>query len=194
MENSNSDNKKDTEKQDYLDPEEQKRSENQISEESDKKKDSDSDKSSEHWVEKDKYDELNNKFMRLAAEFDNFKKRTARERIDLLQNAAKDTIADLLPILDDFDRAKKLSDDPSSEEAFSDGVELVYQKLHSTLKKKGLKSMDSDGEVFDAELHEALTEVPAPSKGMKGKVVDTIEKGYFLNDKIIRHAKVVVGK
>jgi len=194
MENSNSDNKKDTEKQDYLDPEEQKRSENQISEESDKKKDSDSDKSSEHWVEKDKYDELNNKFMRLAAEFDNFKKRTARERIDLLQNAAKDTIADLLPILDDFDRAKKLSDDPSSEEAFSDGVELVYQKLHSTLKKKGLQSMDSDGEVFDAELHEALTEVPAPSKGMKGKVVDTIEKGYFLNDKIIRHAKVVVGK
>jgi len=194
MENNNSDNKKDTEKQDYLDPEEQKRSENQISEESDKKKDSDSDKSSEHWVEKDKYDELNNKFMRLAAEFDNFKKRTARERIDLLQNAAKDTIADLLPILDDFDRAKKLSDDPSSEEAFSDGVELVYQKLHSTLKKKGLQSMDSDGEVFDAELHEALTEVPAPSKGMKGKVVDTIEKGYFLNDKIIRHAKVVVGK
>src|SRR6056297_7431 len=194
MENSNSDNKKDTEKQDYLDPEEQKRSENQISEESDKKKDSDSDKSSEHWVEKDKYDELNNKFMRLAAEFDNFKKRTARERIDLLQNAAKDTIADLLPILDDFDRAKKLSDDPSSEEAFSDGVELVYQKLHSTLKKKGLQSMDSDGEVFDVELHEALTEVPAPSKGMKGKVVDTIEKGYFLNDKIIRHAKVVVGK
>ncbi|NBB88373.1 MAG: nucleotide exchange factor GrpE [Bacteroidetes bacterium] len=188
------DNKKDTTQTAHLDPEEQKRAENHNKEESNKKKDKKADKPADEEVSKDKFDELNNKFMRLAAEFDNFKKRTARERVDLLQNAARDTIADLLPILDDFDRAKKLSEDESSDESFSEGVELVYQKLHSTLKKNGLKTMDSDGKVFDAELHEALTEVPAPSEDLKGKVVDTIEKGYLLNDKIIRHAKVVVGK
>jgi len=132
--------------------------------------------------------------MRLVAEFENYKKRTVRERVELIQTAARDTIADLLPILDDFDRAKKLADDESSDESFSEGVELVYQKLHSTLKKRGLHAMESDGEPFDAEYHEALTEMPAPSEEMKGKVVDTIEKGYFLKEKIIRHAKVVVGK
>lgn len=187
--------KKDQAKEVTLDPEEQKRADSQGEENSDKKKGDESDSSTEEeMVSKSKYDQLNDKLIRLAAEFDNFKKRTARERVDLLQTAAKDTIADLLPILDDFDRAKKLADDESSEEFFSEGVQLVYQKLHSTLKKRGLKVMESDGEEFDAELHEALTEIPAPSDDLKGKVVDTIEKGYFLQDKIIRHAKVVVGK
>lgn len=187
--------KKDQAKEVTLDPEEQKRADSQGEENSDKKKGDESDSSTEEeMVPKSKYDQLNDKLIRLAAEFDNFKKRTARERVDLLQTAAKDTIADLLPILDDFDRAKKLADDESSDESFSEGVQLVYQKLHSTLKKRGLKVMESDGEEFDAELHEALTEIPAPSDDLKGKVVDTIEKGYFLQDKIIRHAKVVVGK
>lgn len=189
------DSKKDQAKEVTLDPEEQKRADSQGEEKSDKKKGDESDSSTEEeMVPKSKYDQLNDKLIRLAAEFDNFKKRTARERVDLLQTAAKDTIADLLPILDDFDRAKKLADDESSDESFSEGVQLVYQKLHSTLKKRGLKVMESDGEEFDAELHEALTEIPAPSDDLKGKVVDTIEKGYFLQDKIIRHAKVVVGK
>jgi molecular chaperone GrpE len=189
------DSKKDQAKEVTLDPEEQKRADSQGEENPDKKKGDESDSSTEEeMVPKSKYDQLNDKLIRLAAEFDNFKKRTARERVDLLQTAAKDTIADLLPILDDFDRAKKLADDESSEEFFSEGVQLVYQKLHSTLKKRGLKVMESDGEEFDAELHEALTEIPAPSDDLKGKVVDTIEKGYFLQDKIIRHAKVVVGK
>lgn len=189
------DSKKDQAKEVTLDPEEQKRADSQGEENSDKKKGDESDSSTEEeMVPKSKYDQLNDKLIRLAAEFDNFKKRTARERVDLLQTAAKDTIADLLPILDDFDRAKKLADDESSDESFSEGVQLVYQKLHSTLKKRGLKVMESDGEEFDAELHEALTEIPAPSDDLKGKVVDTIEKGYFLQDKIIRHAKVVVGK
>lgn len=187
--------KKDQAKEVTLDPEEQKRADSQGEENPDKKKGDESDSSTEEeMVPKSKYDQLNDKLIRLAAEFDNFKKRTARERVDLLQTAAKDTIADLLPILDDFDRAKKLADDESSDESFSEGVQLVYQKLHSTLKKRGLKVMESDGEEFDAELHEALTEIPAPSDDLKGKVVDTIEKGYFLQDKIIRHAKVVVGK
>lgn len=189
------DSKKDQAKEVTLDPEEQKRADSQGEENPDKKKGDESDSSTEEeMVPKSKYDQLNDKLIRLAAEFDNFKKRTARERVDLLQTAAKDTIADLLPILDDFDRAKKLADDESSDESFSEGVQLVYQKLHSTLKKRGLKVMESDGEEFDAELHEALTEIPAPSDDLKGKVVDTIEKGYFLQDKIIRHAKVVVGK
>jgi molecular chaperone GrpE len=100
----------------------------------------------------------------------------------------------LLPVVDDFDRAKKISDDEKTEEAFSEGVNLVYDKFKGILKAKGLKPMESTGEVFDAELHEALTEIPAPTEDLKGKIVDTIETGYTLNDKIIRHAKVVVGK
>jgi len=178
-----------------MDPEEQKRAENQSEEVADKKKGNATNGDGEvELVPKSEYDQLNDKLIRLAAEFDNFRKRTSRERVDLLQTAAKDTIADLLPILDDFDRAKKLAEDESSDESFSEGVQLVYQKLHSTLKKRGLKPMESDGEEFDAEFHEALTEIPAPTEELKGKVVETVEKGYLLQDKIIRHAKVVVGK
>lgn len=138
--------------------------------------------------------ELKDKFLRLFAEFDNYKKRTVKEKIDLMKTAAQDTMSVLLPILDDFDRAKKNADDESSPEAFSEGVMLVYNKLHSSLSQKGLKPMETNGEDFDPELHEAITEIPAPDKKMKGKIIDTIEKGYFLKDKIIRHAKVVVGK
>ncbi|NBB89368.1 MAG: nucleotide exchange factor GrpE [Bacteroidetes bacterium] len=190
--NDNKESKKTKAENAALDPEEQKRAENSDKQNDEKKKDADS--KSEEVVPKEQYDQLNDKFVRLAAEFDNYRKRTARERVDLLQTAGKETISELLPILDDFDRAKKLADDESCDEHFSEGVELVYQKLQSTLQKRGLKVMESDGEEFDAELHEALTEIPAPSEDLKGKVVETVEKGYILNDKIIRHAKVVVGK
>ena len=138
--------------------------------------------------------ELNDKYLRLLAEFENYKKRTVKEKIDLMSNAAKDTLSKLLPVLDDFDRAKKISDDKGSEEVFPDGVTMVYNKLHSTLKGIGLTEMETNGEVFDSEMHEAVTEIPAPNEEMKGKIIDTIEKGFSLNDKIIRHAKVVVGK
>jgi molecular chaperone GrpE len=138
--------------------------------------------------------ELKDKYLRLVAEFENYKKRTVREKIDLMDNAAKDTLTRLLPVLDDFDRAKKISDDEGSEEVFPDGVTMVYNKLHTTLKGIGLSAMETNGEQFDAEMHEAVTEIPAPNDDMKGKVIDTIEKGFLLNDKIIRHAKVVVGK
>ena len=138
--------------------------------------------------------ELKDKQLRLLAEFENYKKRTVKEKIDMMSNAAKNTISKLLPVLDDFDRAKKISDDEGSEEVFPDGVTMVYNKLHTTLKGLGLSEMETTGEVFDAEMHEAVTEIPAPNDDMKGKVVDTIEKGYLLNEKIIRHAKVVVGK
>jgi len=138
--------------------------------------------------------EQKDKFLRLFAEFDNFKKRNVKERLELMKTAAQDTMTALLPVLDDFDRAKSAAEDKNSEEPFSEGVMLVYQKLHNTLKQKGLEAMVSTGETFDPELHQALTEIPAPSEDLKGKVVDTIENGYLLKEKIIRHAKVVVGK
>ncbi|MDF1698444.1 MAG: nucleotide exchange factor GrpE [Saprospiraceae bacterium] len=138
--------------------------------------------------------EAKDKYLRLFAEFDNFKKRNIRERMDLLKNASQDAFSALLPVIDDFDRAKSSADDSSSEEAFSEGVLLVYNKLNSILNAKGLKKMDSTGEVFDPEMHEAITKIPAPTEEMKGKIIDTIESGYYLNDKIIRYAKVVVGE
>ena len=138
--------------------------------------------------------ELKDKYLRLFAEFDNYKKRTVKERLDLMRTAAQDTLASLLPVLDDFDRARKIAVDPNTTEHFSEGVELVYQKLYSTLKSRGLQEMESTGANFNPELHEAITEIPAPSEELKGKVVETLEKGYYLYDKIIRHAKVIVGR
>lgn len=138
--------------------------------------------------------EAKDKYLRLFAEFDNFKKRNIKERLELIKSAAQETMSTLLPVIDDFDRAKQSADDESSEEAFSEGVQLVYNKIHSVLAAKGLKAMESTGELFDPELHEAISEIPAPNDDMKGRVIDTIEKGYYLNDKIIRFAKVVVGK
>jgi len=138
--------------------------------------------------------ELKDKYLRLQAEFDNFRKRTIKEKLEFMVTAAQETMSALLPVLDDFDRAKKNAEDESSKEPFSEGVMLVYDKLYKTLEQKGLKAMTSTGEDFDPELHEAITEIPAPNEEMKGKVMDTIEKGYFLKEKIIRHAKVVVGK
>ncbi len=132
--------------------------------------------------------ELQDKYRRLYADFDNFRKRTNRERLDLIQNASKDVLTNLLPILDDMERAMKASD------GSGDGFKLIYNKFKSTLDQFGLKVMEAQGEAFDADLHEAITEIPAPNKSMKGKVVDVIERGYYLNDKILRYAKVVVGK
>lgn len=138
--------------------------------------------------------ESKDKHLRLFAEFENFKKRNTKERLELMSTAARGTIEKILPVLDDFDRAKKAAEDESSSEQLSDGVLMVYNKLHSIMSGLGVTAMETNGETFDAELHEALTEIPAPSDDMKGKIIDTIEKGYYLNDKIIRFAKVVVGK
>ena len=137
-------------------------------------------------------EEAKDKYLRLFAEFDNFKKRSVKERFELMKTAAQETITSLLPVLDDFDRAKKSAE--SGAESFSEGVSLVYNKLFSTLEHKGLKAMESTGVDFDPEWHEAITDIPAPSEEMKGKIIDTIENGYTLNDKIIRYAKVVVAK
>ncbi len=137
--------------------------------------------------------EMKDKYMRMVAEFDNYKKRSIREKLDFMKSAAQDTLSALLPVLDDFDRAKKFAEGKENAN-WDTGVDLVYQKLYSILRSKGLEPMDATGETFNPDMHEAITEIPAPNDDLKGKVVDTIEKGYRLNDKIIRHAKVVVGK
>ncbi|MXV52568.1 nucleotide exchange factor GrpE [Pedobacter sp. HMF7647] len=137
--------------------------------------------------------EANNKYLRLYAEFDNYKRRTSKERVDLLQTAGKDVVVSLLPVLDDFERALKSLDKTDDTSSIREGIYLIYQKLKNTLQQKGLKEMQAIGETFDADLHEAITNIPAPSEDLKGKVIDEAEKGYYLNDKVIRFAKVIVG-
>jgi len=135
----------------------------------------------------------NDKYLRLFAEFDNFRRRTSKERVDLLQTAGKEIIVSLLPVMDDFERAFKAMDNTDDATAVKTGVELIYSKLNNILSQKGLKPMDSVGEPFDADLHEAITNVPAPTAELKGKVLDEMEKGYYLGDKVVRFAKVIVG-
>ena len=137
-------------------------------------------------VERDKY-------LRLYSEFENFRRRTTKERLEMMQNASKDLMVELLPIVDDMERALKAMQ-KSGDSAAVEGMELIFKKLYGTLEKKGLKPMNAQGEVFDTEIHEAVTQFDAPTEDMKGKVIDELEKGYFLNDKVIRFAKVVVGK
>lgn len=135
----------------------------------------------------------NDKYIRLYSEFDNYRRRTAKEKIDLINNGASEFYKMLLPVIDDFDRALKSINEASDVEALKIGVDLIYSKFKNTLTSKGLKEMESIGQVFDAEIHEAITQIPSPSDDMKGKVIDELEKGYYLNDKVIRYAKVVVG-
>lgn len=138
--------------------------------------------------------EWKDKYLRLVAEFDNFRKRNARERLDLMQTAGKDVMVSLLDVLDDCDRAQKQVENSQDVNAIKEGVLLVFNKLRNTLQAKGLKQMVSVGQEFNADVHEAITEIPAPSKEAVGKVIDQVQPGYYLNDKIIRFAKVVVGK
>ena len=134
------------------------------------------------------------KFLRLFAEFENYKKRTAKERIDLFKTANQDVLQALLPVLDDFDRALAEIVKSDNNELFK-GVELISDKFRETLKNKGLEQIEiRTGDVFDADIHDAVTQIPAPSDDMKGKVIDVIEKGYKLGDKVIRYPKVVVGQ
>jgi molecular chaperone GrpE len=137
--------------------------------------------------------QLNDKYLRLFAEFDNYKRRTSQERRDLLQTAGKDVIISLLGVLDDFERADKAMEKATDVKQVKEGIDLVHHKLRSLLVQKGLVPMETKGKTFDADIHEAITSIPAPSNDLKGKVVDEVEKGYLLNDKVIRFAKVIVG-
>jgi molecular chaperone GrpE len=138
--------------------------------------------------------ELKDKQLRSIAEFDNFRRRTAKERIELIQTAGKEVITDLLEVLDDCDRAQNQIATTEDITAIRDGVTLIFNKLRTILKNKGLKAMEVIDQEFDADLHEAITELPSPTEDQIGKILAEVEKGYYLNDKIIRHAKVVVGK
>jgi molecular chaperone GrpE len=137
--------------------------------------------------------EQKDKFLRLYAEFDNYKKRTAKERLEMMKTAGQDIIEELLPVLDDFERASKALEQSDDFQAAKIGFDLIHEKIFKKLEFKGLEPMDSLGKDFDPDLHEAITEIPVGEE-QKGKVVDVIEKGYTLNQKIIRYAKVVVGK
>ncbi len=138
--------------------------------------------------------ESKDRYLRLAAEFDNFRRRTSKERLELIQTAGRDIISELLPVLDDCDRAEKQFGQATEIGPYREGVTLIFHKLKQILQTRGLKEMESIGQEFNADLHEAITEIPAPGEDSKGKVMDEVEKGYYLGEKIIRHAKVVVGK
>jgi molecular chaperone GrpE len=134
-----------------------------------------------------------NKYYYLAADFDNYRRNQAKERRDLLATAAQGVIKDLLPILDNFERAIKANEQLTDMEAIKEGFQLIYQGLSNGLNKHGLKEIESNGQVFNSDIHEAIAQIPAPQEELKGKVMDTVEKGYTLNEKVIRYAKVAVG-
>ncbi|WP_456439810.1 nucleotide exchange factor GrpE [Psychroserpens sp.] len=135
------------------------------------------------------------KFLRLFAEFENYKRRTSKERIDLFKTAGEDVMLAMLPVLDDFERALAHIEDDKEAEELRKGVLLIYTKLLTTLNQKGLEKIETNaGDVFDADMHEAITQIPAPSEDLKGKIVDVVEKGYKLGEKVIRFPKVVIGQ
>ena len=137
--------------------------------------------------------EMKDKYVRLVAEFENARRRNAKERIELISTANKDLVTDLLPVVDDIIRAQKTFETADDLQQVIEGIKLIFHKFTKTLEAKGLKPLESIGKDFDVEVHEAITQIPAPSEDLKGKVVDEIEKGYYLNDKLIRFAKVVTG-
>lgn len=149
-------------------------------------------KAEETW--EDKYNELNDKHLRLYSEFENFRRRTAKEKLELINSASSDLIKEILPVIDDMERAIDSNKSAQDLETVKQGFELVYNKLYKTLQSKGLEAADVTGESFDPEMHEAIAKIPAPEEGMKGKIIDVVEKGYSINDKVIRYSKVVVGE
>lgn len=142
----------------------------------------------------EKLDEANNKYLRLYSDFENFRKRNAKERIELIGHAAASLMKDMLPVIDDFERAIQNNETSEDINSVKEGFLLINTKFKHILTQKGLKDMESIGTPFDTDLHEAITNIPAPSEDLKGKVVDVAEKGYYLNDKVLRFAKVIVGQ
>lgn len=163
----------------------------------DKKEESSKEEKAEVKVEKTdtkKLAEMNDKYLRLAAEYDNYRRRTLKEKMELSKTAGEDILVNILPVVDDFERGLDNIDKAKDIEAVKEGVQLIYNKFKDFLKQRGVKEIEAKEKDFDTDMHEALTKIPAPSDELKGKVVDVIEKGYYLNDKIIRFSKVVVGE
>jgi len=137
--------------------------------------------------------ESKDKYLRLAAEFDNYRKRTLKERLDLIKTASSDTIIKFLPIIDDFERALRSMDDMEEKDPIKEGILLIYAKCKSFLTQQGVKEIETENADFNADLHEAITVIPVPDSDRKGKIIDVTEKGYFMDEKVIRHSKVVIG-
>ena len=142
----------------------------------------------------EKLAELQDRYLRLSAEYDNFRKRTLKEKIDLQKSANENLLNALLPVADDFDRALQSMDETKEIDAVKEGLNLIYGKFNGFLSQQGIREIESINKAFDTDLHEAITKIPAPSKKLKGKVVDVVQKGYFLNEKVLRFAKVVIGE
>lgn len=142
----------------------------------------------------EKLAEMQDKYLRLSAEFDNYRKRTLKEKIDMTKTAGESILLNILPVMDDFDRAIKMLEEAPDSTAMKDGISLIYNKLRDFLKQNGVKEIESGNREFDTDLHEAVTSIPVPEKKLKGKIVETIQKGYYLNDKVIRYSKVIVGE
>ena len=141
-----------------------------------------------------KYAELNDKNLRLMAEFDNYRKRTLKERMDLLKTAGEKVLVDMLPLIDDFERGLKVMETSEDVQSVKDGVELIYSKFISFLMQNGVKSIPTENQAFDTQFHEAIITFPAPSEELKGKIIDCVAKGYTMNEKVIRYSNVVVGE
>ena len=143
---------------------------------------------------KDELEDVKDKYLRLYSEFENFRRRTAKERLELVKTANEDLVLSLLPVIDDFERAQKALEETNQPKETLEGYQLIYNKLYKSLEQKGLKKIEVEkGSEFDTELHDAISQMPAPEDGLKGKVIDVVEKGYYLGDKVIRFAKVVIG-
>ena len=138
--------------------------------------------------------EERDKYLRLSAEFDNYRKRTLKEKAELIKNGAEKTLTAILPVLDDFERALKNMEASEETKAMKEGVELIFNKFNKVLEQEGLQKIETEGQAFDVDFHEAIALIPAPSEELKGKILDCVQTGYMLNDKVIRHAKVAVAQ
>lgn len=140
------------------------------------------------------YNDVNDKYLRLYSEFDNFRKRTSKERLELIKSAGSDFLVSILPVLDDFERAMKVNETTDDLEGVKEGFRLIHEKFSRILQNKGLKQMELIGEAFNSDVAEAIANIPVQEENQKGKIVDVVENGYYLNDAVIRYAKVVVGQ
>jgi molecular chaperone GrpE len=141
-----------------------------------------------------KVDELQDKYVRLMAEFDNYRRRTLKEKTDLIKSAGEDVLVSILPVIDDFERGLQVMEQAPDVESVKLGIQLIYNKFKDFMMQRGVKEIDSMHQDFNVEIHEALTKIPAPQENLKGKVLDVVQKGYYLNDKVIRYAKVIIGE
>lgn len=170
-----------------------------LKESNEKQKETTTEQTEEKEEKKEKSDEkklqeMQDKYLRLTAEYDNYRKRTLKEKMELTKSAGEDILTGLLPVMDDFERALQSIDDSDDIEAIKKGIHLIYSKFKEFLKQNGVKEIEAREEEFDTDKHEAISKIPAPSEELKGKIVDVVEKGYYLNDKVLRYSKVVIGE